>query len=86
MNDTDSFRRSCDKIFAHLFSEGIKNHMSLPRFSFIGSPCRMDTIPWLNARLNGMVRISKRKYGVYNKAFDDPSCRMHKKCFPWWHA
>lgn len=82
--DVDNFKKVSDKIHIHLFKQALDYHKSLPNFAWFGETCKMDTIIMLNARFQGMIRLSKRKYGVYNKAADNKRCKMFKKCFPWW--
>lgn len=73
-----------DKIFTKQFKDTLDYHRRLPKFSWFGGRCRMDIILLLNAQLRGMIKISKRRYGVYNKAVDNEKCKMFRKCFPWW--
>ena len=84
--DIEKYNRVKDKIFCHLFKESITHHMSLPAFDWIGHSCRMDTSPFVYARFEGMIRLVKQKYGIYNKAYDNQRCKMHKICFPWLHC
>lgn len=81
--DIDNFEKFNHKVHAHLFKKALEYHKSLPRFSWFGEVCQMDTIITLHYRMLGMVNLSKKKYGVYNKAYENPRCKMFRKCFPW---
>lgn len=72
------------KIQAHLFSKALEKYRSLPRWSFLlGKESQRDMHREMFVRLQGIKRLARRKYVVYNQAIDYPECKMFYKCFDW---
>lgn len=80
----DNLQGASDYIFIHLYVADKLSYLLLPQFSlylkFMEVRTKSDYLHGMYCRLKGLTTISRRKYGLYNKAIDG---RNLFKVFPW---
>ncbi len=73
-----------DVLCCNLFIKHKKLYLTKPKFSILNAmlsrDTKLDNVNLAHGKLRGMKRISKRKYGTYNKAIDGVKVF---KCFRW---